>query len=168
MPPIGRLANPQLTREQVLSTLIQPLMQENVLLAAGPVIYDSDGSQLRVPKIDASADDIEDTRLYGEHDLIEDEDIEWDSLILLPPNLLSVKTLVPFSNEVLRSAVIPLEAAIRDRMVYKVSRKLDYLFFQGTGVPDSKGRRDPIGMLNWADQSASECCTGLISRKWCG
>lgn len=146
MPPLGRLANPQLTREQVLSVLVQPLMQQNVFLAAGPELFDSDGSQIRIPKLQGSTP----PGWYAENEQIGESDVEFDSIILLPPTLKSVKVLVPMSNEILRQSVIALEAALRDRLVYDVSKQLDYAFFEGDGLADANGNKVPLGMLNWS------------------
>lgn len=145
MPPIGRIANPQLTREQVESILVLPLMQENKFLAAGPRMFDSDGSQIRVPKLVGTTG----PGWHAENEQITEAQATFDSVILLPPTLKSVKVLVPMSNEILRQSVIALEAALRDRLVYDVSRALDYGFFQGSGAADANGNKVPLGMLNW-------------------
>jgi hypothetical protein len=128
-------------------------MQQNCLLAAGPDMHESDGSQLRLPKLqDTTSDDV---GLYAENELIADSQVEFDSIVMLSPQLKSVKCMVGFSNEQLRSSVVSMEAAIRDRLTYKVSRKLDYMFFEGAGkaAADANGNFEPLGMLKWVGAS---------------
>lgn len=148
--PIGRQANPQLTREQVESVLVLPLMQQSRILAAGPRIFDSDGSQIRVPKLSTTSP----PGWHGENEKITEADADFDSVILLPPNLDSVKVLTKMSNEILRQSVIALEAALRDRLVGDVSRAIDAELFAGTGQVEADGNRRPLGMVNW--QSTDE------------
>ena len=42
---------PELTSEQVQKILVQPLEQKSLFLASGPRIFDSNGSQIRIPKM---------------------------------------------------------------------------------------------------------------------
>lgn len=156
--PVGRITNPQLTREQVLSILVLPLMQANTFLAAGPRIFDSDGSQIRIPKLVTTTG----PGWHGENEQITEADPDFDSIILLPPSLKSVKVLVKMSNEILRQSVIALEAALRDRLVYDLSKVLDMAFFSGDGAVDAAGNKVPLGMLNWsaADEVQTVTVTG--------
>lgn len=142
---VGRITHPELTREEVLSVLVQPLQQRNVFLAAGPRMFDSDGSQIRIPKLQGSTA----PGWHGENELITEADVDFGSVILLPSTLKSVKVLVPMSNEVIRQSVIALEASLRDRLVFDVSKTLDFAFFRGTGAADVNGLTTPKGMLNW-------------------
>lgn len=145
MPPIGRIANPQLTREQVESLLVLPLMQQNTFLAAGPRIFDSDGSQIRIPKLATTTP----PGWHAENEQITEADADFGSIVLLAPSIKSVKVIVKMSNEILRQSVIALESALRDRLTYDVSRVLDRVFFQGDGSADANGNKVPLGMTGW-------------------
>lgn len=134
---------PELTAEQVQSILVQPLEQASVFLAAGPRIFDTDGSPVRVPKL-GGATDIE---WYGENEQITDKDVDFDEVTLLPSTIKSVKTLTRFSNELARQSVVSLDAAIKDRLVKDVADKLDAAFIAGTGDTGTT----PVGILNYAD-----------------
>ena len=45
------VATPELTTEQVQRILVQPLEAVSVFLAAGPRVFDTNGSQVRIPKM---------------------------------------------------------------------------------------------------------------------
>lgn len=155
--PLGRINNPQLTREQVESILIQPLVQRNTFLAAGPRIFDSDGSQIRIPKLSTTTP----PGWHGENEKIQEADADFGSIVLLAPQIKSVKVIVRLSNEILRQSVIALEAALRDRLTYDVSKVLDAVFFAGDGAADANGNKIPLGMSNWT--SANEVQTIAIT-----
>ena len=93
--------NPELLREQVSSLLIQPLEAASVVLASGPRIFDT-ASPLRIPKLTGSSD----PSWVGESELIPEHDVEFDEVKLMPTDRKSVKTLIRFSNELLRQSVI--------------------------------------------------------------
>lgn len=134
---------PELTAEQVQSILVQPLEQASVFLAAGPRIFDTDGSPVRVPKLGGATD----VSWYGENEQISDDDVDFDEVTLLPSTIKSVKTLTRFSNELARQSVVSLDAAIKDRLVKDVADKLDAAFIAGTGDTGTT----PVGILNYAD-----------------
>ncbi|MBX0299393.1 phage major capsid protein [Cryobacterium sp. 1639] len=131
----------ELTAEQVQSILVQPLEQASVFLAAGPRIFDTDGSPVRVPKLGGATS----PDWKGENELIADDDVTFDEITLLPSTIKSVKTLTRFSNELARQSVVSLEAAIKDRLVRDVAAKLDAAFIAGTG----DGGTTPLGILNY-------------------
>lgn len=133
----------ELTAEQVQHILVKPLEQASVFLAAGPRIFDTDGSPVRIPKLGGPTA----TDWYGENEQIQDEDVEFDEVTLLPSTIKSVKTLTRFSNELARQSVVSLDAAIRDRLVTDVAAKLDSAFIAGTGDTGTT----PLGILNYAD-----------------
>ena len=133
----------ELTAEQVQSILVKPLEQASVFLSAGPRIFDTDGSPVRIPKLGAATD----PAWYGENELITDGDVDFDEVTLLPSTIKSVKTLTRFSNELARQSVVSLDAAIKDRLVTDVAAKLDTAFIAGTG----NGGTTPTGILNYAD-----------------
>lgn len=132
----------ELTTEQVQSILVKPLEQASIFLAAGPHIFDTDGSPVRVPKLGAPTN----PAWYGENELIADQDVDFDEVTLLPSTIKSVKSLTRFSNELARQSVVSLDAAIKDRLVTDVAAKLDTAFIAGTG----DGGTTPKGILNYA------------------
>ncbi|MCK3768561.1 phage major capsid protein [Microbacterium aerolatum] len=132
----------ELTAEQVQSILVKPLEQQSVFLAAGPRIFDTDGSPVRIPKLGSATS----PDWYGENELIADEDVDFDEVTLLPSTIKSVKTLTRFSNELARQSVVSLDAAIKDRLVKDVADKLDTAFIAGTGDTGTT----PTGILNYA------------------
>src|SRR4051812_2991840 len=94
----------ELTAEQVQKILVQPLEQASVFLAAGPRIFDTNGSPVRIPKMGGpiTADWI------GENELITEKDVGFDEVTLLPSTMKSVKVITRFSNELARQSVIAL------------------------------------------------------------
>lgn len=139
---VSTASAPELTTEQVQSILVKPLEQASVFLSAGPRIFDTDGSPVRIPKLGAATD----PDWYGENELIADEDVDFDEVTLLPSTIKSVKTLTRFSNELARQSVVSLDAAIKDRLVTDVAAKLDAAFIAGTGNSGTT----PTGILNYA------------------
>lgn len=143
---------PELTTEQVAAILTQPLEQRSVFLAAGPRIFDTNGSPVRVPKAPGPGAALGWT---GENELITDRDVTFDELTLLPSSVKSVKTLTRYSNELARQSVVSLDAAIRDRMVLDVAAKLDTQFLgDSDGDPGATGvQTEPKGMFSYAGQT---------------
>lgn len=134
----------ELTAEQVQKVLVQPLEEKSVFLAAGPRIFDTDGSVVRVPKSPVASDDA-DIKFTGENELIGEADPEFTELTLLPSGMKSVKVLTRFSNELARQSVVALDAALRDRLVADVAAKLDRQFLGSTG----DGVTVPKGLFAW-------------------
>jgi HK97 family phage major capsid protein len=122
-------ANPELLREQVSSLLIQPLESASVVLAAGPRIFDT-AEPLRIPKLVSSSE----PAWVGEGELIPEHDVDFDEVSLMPTNRKSVKTMIRFTNELLRQSVIGLDSVLKDRLVSDVARKLDTAFLTGDGL----------------------------------
>src|SRR5690625_1774751 len=112
--------HPELLQEQVASLLIQPLETESVVLAAGPRIFDT-ASPLRIPKLVGSGD----ASWIGEGELIPEHDIEFDEVRLMPSDRKSVKTLIRFSNELLRQAIVGVDSVLKTRVVAAVRRERD-------------------------------------------
>jgi len=121
--------NTALLQEQVANILIQPLESQSVVLAAGPRIFDT-ASPLRIPKLIGSGE----ADWTGQGELISDHDIEFDEVSLMPTERKSVKTLVRFTNELLRQSVIGLDQVLKDRLVSDVARKIDDAFLTGDGA----------------------------------
>lgn len=131
------VAVPELTAEQVQRILVQPLEAQSVFLAAGPRIFDTNGSQVRIPKMGGPTN----PAWHGESELISEVDPTFDEVVLLPSTMKSIKTITRFSNELARQSVVSLDAALRDRLVRDVASTLDaqLLSASGDGVTMPKG-----------------------------
>jgi HK97 family phage major capsid protein len=138
-------ANPQLTAEQVVAILVQPLEKASVVLAAGPRIFDSHGDPLRVPKLTGWSDE---PGFVAENAAIGDVDATTDELVLLPSTLKSVKVLTKISNELARHSVVNIANALRDSLVRRVAGVLDDAFLTGDGTGDTiAGLVEQAGVL---------------------
>ena len=62
----------ELTAEQVQKILVQPLEQASVFLAAGPRIFDTNGSPVRIPKMGGPTS----PDWIGENELITEKDVD--------------------------------------------------------------------------------------------
>lgn len=133
----------ELTAEQVEKILVQPLEEQSQFLAAGPRIFDTNGSQVRIPKMGNATS----PSWHGENEQIDEQDPDFDEVILLPSTMKSVKTLTRYSNEMARQSVVALDAALKDRLVRDVASTLDAQFFGAVG----DGIVQPKGILAWAD-----------------
>ena len=120
---------PELTAEQVQAILVQPLEQASVFLAAGPRVFDTDGSQVRIPTLAGMTE----PSWHGENELINEVDPDFGEVTLLPSTMKSIKSITRFSNELARQSVIALDAALRDRMVRDVAAKIDTQFLSASG-----------------------------------
>lgn len=151
----------ELTTEQVQRVLTTPLEQASVFLAAGPRIFDTDGSPVRVPM--APADGSAALTWVGENEQIPEKDRDFSELTLLPSTVKSVKTITRYSNELARQSVVALEAALRDRIVADVAGKVDAQFLSDSdGDPGSTGAQtEPKGLFAYAGQTVST--VGAIS-----
>jgi len=127
----------ELTQEQVVKTLVQPLTAKSVFLAAGPRIFDTAGP-LRIPK---NGGPITDPGWTGENEAIPERDADFDEVTLLPSTMKSVKVITRFSNELARQSVVSLDQALKDRLVGDVAAKLDaqFLSASGDGITTPKG-----------------------------
>jgi HK97 family phage major capsid protein len=132
----------ELTAEQVQRVLVQPLEAASVFLAAGPRVFDTNGSQVRIPKMGGP---VADPGWTGENELIPERDVAFDEVVLLPSTMKSIKVLTRFSNELARQSVVSLDAALRDRLVRDVAAKLDAQLFSASG----DGIATPRGMFAW-------------------
>lgn len=141
MPPASTATAPELTAEQVQRILVAPLEEASRFLAAGPRVFDTDGSQVRIPKLGGPTD----PSWHGENEQISEVDVEFDEIVLLPSTMKSVKTLTRFSNELARQSVVALDAALRDRLVKDVASKLDTALIASTVTDGTQ----PTGLLNY-------------------
>lgn len=146
----------ELTAEQVVRILVQPLEAASVFLAAGPRIFDTDGNQVRIPKMGG---EIADPGWTGESELIPSRDVDFGEVVLLPSTMKSVKVLTRFSNELARQSVVALDAALRDRLVQDVAKKLDRQFLGTLG----DGITQPMGMLAWSGTQQVDAAAASVS-----
>ena len=129
----------QLTAEQVSTILTKPLEQRSVFMAAGPTIFDTNGSPVRIPAMPASKQD--ELQWVGENELIPEVDPEFGETELLPSTMKSVKTITRYSNELARQSIVSLDKVLQDRLVADVAGKLDaqFLSAEGDGVTTPRG-----------------------------
>jgi HK97 family phage major capsid protein len=138
-------ANPQLTAEQVVALLVEPLEKASVVLAAGPRIFDSHGDPLRIPKLVSWSAD---PGFVAENGAIADIDATTSELVLLPSTLKSVKTMTKISNELARHSVVNIANALRDSLVRRVAGVIDQAFLTGAGTSNTvKGLVNQTGVL---------------------
>ncbi len=137
----------ELTREQVQAVLVQPLTAQSVFLSSAPRIFDTDGSQVRIPKMGAP---IADPGWTGENEQIPERDAAFGEVVLLPSTMQSVKVITRYSNELARQSVVALDAALRDRLVADVAAKVDtqLLSASGDGITTPKGLFAYSGIQN--------------------
>lgn len=135
--PASTITAPELTAEQVQRILVQPLEAASVFLAAGPRVFDTNGSQVRIPTLAGMTD----PSWHGENELINEVEADFGELVLLPSTMKSVKSLTRFSNELARQSVVALDAALRDRMVLDVAAKIDtqLMSASGDGITTPRG-----------------------------
>lgn len=125
-------ANPELLQEQVSNILIQPLEAESIILNSGARIFDT-SSPLRIPKLVSSSD----PAWTAEGAQITEHDVDFDEVTLMPTDRKSVKTIIRFTNELLRQSVIGLDSVLKTRLVGDVTRKIDTAFLTGNGAAQS-------------------------------
>lgn len=135
----------ELTREQVSTILTRPLEARSVFLAAGPRIFDTDGSPVRVPGLPAP--DPDSLEWVGENEQIPEVDPDFSETTLLPSTMQSVKVITRYSNELARQSVVALDAALRDRLVSDVAGKIDGQLLSDSG----DGVTTPRGLFAYAD-----------------
>lgn len=145
--------SPELTREIVQQILVQPLETASVFLAAGPRIFDTDGSPIRIPKLGAAGT----ATFVAEGTVIPEADYNFDEIELLASSMKSVKVVTRVSNELRRSSVIALDTALRDRLVTDVASALDRAFINGTAT------NEPQGILHYSGVSVAGSAIGTAT-----
>jgi len=146
MPPSTTATNPQITREIVAALLVKPLEAASVFLASGVRVFDSDGSPVRVPRLDGMTAA---PTWVAEGEVIPDTTRPNTSeVVLLPRSLKSLKTISRFSRELSRQSVVSLDAALRDRLVRDIAATFDVALFTGDGDIGPEGRTTPLGLIN--------------------
>lgn len=125
----------ELTQEIVQRILVQPLETASVFLASGPRIFDTDGSPVRIPRLNAAGT----ATFVAEGTAIPEADHDFGEIELLASAMKSVKVMTRVSNELRRQSVIALDSALRDRLVTDVASALDRAFINGTATNEPKG-----------------------------
>lgn len=136
-----RADHPELLHEQISSLLIQPLEAQSIVLNSGVRIFDT-AEPLRIPKLVGSSE----PDWVGEGELIPEHDVDFDEVSLMPTDRKSIKTMIRFTNELLRQSVIGLDSVLKGRLVSDVSRKLDAACLIGDGTNGSV-----TGIINQPD-----------------
>ena len=135
-------ANAELLNDQVAALLVQPLEAASVVLQSGPRIFDTAGV-LRIPKLVSGST----PTFVAEGGLIPDTaDVDFDEVTLMPNNRKSIKTILRYTNELVRQSVIGIDAVLKARLVKDVSDLLDTALLTGTGASDTI-----TGIVNQAD-----------------
>ena len=145
----------ELTQDQVSTILTKPLEQRSVFLAAGPTIFDTNGSPVRVPA--APGSEADELQWVGENELIPEVDPEMGEMSLLPSTMKSVKTITRYSNELARQSIVSLDRVLQDRLVADVATKLDRQFLSDQG----DGITTPQGMFAWEGVEDVDAAAGL-------
>jgi HK97 family phage major capsid protein len=120
-----------LTQEETAALLVEPLMAEAVVLAAGPRVFTSDGVPLNIPRI--AALDLADP-WRAENTLIAEADPTYSELVLLPSTLKSLKVLHRISNELARHSLAPVASVLSAALVRRVANAVDKAFLTGDGT----------------------------------
>ena len=133
----------ELTQDQVQTILVKPLEAQSAFLNAGPVIFDTDGSPVRVPKAPGSVADS--LTFVAENAQIPEADPDFDEVQLLPSTMQSVKVITRFSNELARQSVVALDQVLKDRLVADVAMRIDAQLLGAAG----DGVKTPKGLFAW-------------------
>ncbi|AZZ82561.1 phage major capsid protein [Gordonia alkanivorans] len=165
--------NSELLADQVSSLLVQPLEAGSVVLASGPRIFDTAG-QLRIPKLVSGSN----PTFVAEGALIPDDgEIEFDEMTLMPNERKSIKIILRYTNELVRQAVIGIDAVLKQRLVKDVSDALDDALLKGTGTADTitgltqqagvtTGTFDPTDADSMLDAIASLNAKEITPNRW--
>jgi len=125
--------NSTLLAEQVSNLLVQPLEAASVVLGSGPRIFDTAG-ELRIPKLVSGST----PTFVAEGAAIPDTaDVSFDEVKLMPTERTSIKTILRYTNELVRQSVIGIDAVLKARLVHDVSDLLDDALLQGAGTSNS-------------------------------
>jgi HK97 family phage major capsid protein len=137
-----------LTQEEVAGLLIEPLLAEAVVLAAGPRVFTTSGVPLRIPKI--AALELADP-WRAENTLIAEADPTYSELVLLPSSLKSIKVIHRISNELARHSVADIGAVLSAALVRRVANAIDKAFLVGDGAADTvRGIANQTGVQTMA------------------
>lgn len=128
---------PELTREQVATTLVRPLEQASTFLSLGATIYDTAGP-LRLPFVPVYPDTP--VAMTGEAEPIPTLSADTRELQMLPSTMKSFKLIDRYSNELARASFVNLDAVLRSSLIAKVAALVDeQCGTTGDGVTAPKG-----------------------------
>lgn len=137
----GTYTVPELTAEQVQRILIKPLEDKSVFLSAGPRIFDTDGSQIRIPMLNGMTNA---PTWVAENGAIPDTtELDTTEMTLMPPGMRSIKVISRFSNELARQSIVALDTTLKDRLVSDVANTLDNALLTSQVTDGSV----PLGLL---------------------
>lgn len=123
-------SNPTLIKDQVSALLVQPLEAASVVLSSGVRIFNS-SEPLKIPRMVSGSE----PGYVGEGEEIpDDHDVEFGEIALMPTNRKSIKSILRFTNELLRASHIGLDAVLKARLTNDVAAKLDNELLAGTGA----------------------------------
>ena len=127
-----------LTREDVVTTLVQPLQAASVFLAAGPRIIDTAGP-LRIPYAPTYTD--KPMPMTGEGEKIPQIAANFDQMQMLPSTMRSFKAIDHWTNELARQSFVDIGSVLRARLVEKVAADVDaqLLGSSGDGITAPRG-----------------------------
>lgn len=148
----GSVAATELTAEQVVKTLIQPLEQSSTFLSSGVRIIES-ASPVRLPV--GATSKASSLSFFGENELIDDVDYAFDEIELMPSTMKSIKVISKYSSELARQSIINLDQAIKDRLVADVAAKIDTHFLGAGG----DGASTPQGLFGFTGTQSVDLAT---------
>lgn len=155
MAPSTTITASTLTSEQVLEFLVRPLETASTFLAAGPRIYDTDGSPIRIPTLASMGT----PAFTAEGSAIAEVDPTFSEITLLPSTIRPVSSITRFSNQLARQSVVDLTAGLRDKMVRDVADVLDTAFITGNPA----GTVSPTGILNYTGVTVAGSAIGTAT-----
>ncbi|WP_425308425.1 phage major capsid protein [Ammonicoccus fulvus] len=122
--------DPTLVKDQVSSLLIQPLEAASVVLSSGVRIFDS-SEPLKLPRLVSGTE----PGYVAEGGLIPDtHDVEFGEISLMPTSRKGIKSILRFTNELVRAAHIGLDSVLKQRLIKDVSDFLDSELLSGAGT----------------------------------
>jgi len=123
-----------LVPEHVESLLIEPLLAESVVLAAGPRVFVAEGAPVLIPKITAL---VLNDPWRSENTLIAETDPTYGEVELLPSSLKSLKVIHRISNELARNAVGDITSVLSAALVARVAGAIDEAMLTGAGTANT-------------------------------
>jgi HK97 family phage major capsid protein len=128
-------SNATLTAAQVQKFLIQPLTQSSSFLRVGSPMFVSNGEPIKLPSLTSFGT----PTFIAQGSAISEVNAVTSEVELLASSIQAIKVIAKVSDELLRSAVLNVEAAFSTKLVSDVSRILDAAMWNGgtatTGSP---------------------------------
>lgn len=159
MAPITTTQANAFIQQQVSQLLVQPLEQASTFLAAGPTIFDT-AAPLRIPRVASKST----VGFVAEGGTIPESNSGFDEVDLMPSNRTSLKVITSLTNESIRSAVMGVDAVLKQRLVTDVALALDAALYAGAGTSNSiKGLINQTGITTgaWANTNPDTVLDGI-------